>query len=82
MLASVRQQIASTPPGQVVLIQNQPFDLSRNFPDAFPGRAAMFVVFFPGNTVDGRPVRFLVSEDDWQRAQARDGRIAALVTRR
>jgi hypothetical protein len=26
--------------------------------------------------------RFLESEDDWQRAQARDGRIAALFTRR
>ena len=46
-----------------------------------PGWAAMFVVFFPDNTVDGRSVRFLVSEDDWQRAQARGGRVAALVAR-
>jgi len=82
MLSSIQQQIASTPPGQVVLIENQPFGLSRGFPASFPGWAGMFVVFFPDNTVDGRPVRFLVSEDDWQRAQARGGRIAALVTRR
>ena len=82
MLASIRQQIARTPPGRVALIENQPFGLSRGFASVFPGWAGMFVVFFPDNTVDGRPVRFLVSEDDWQRAQARDGRIAALVTRR
>ena len=82
MLTSVRQQIARTPPGQVALIENQPFGLSRGFANVFPGWAGMFVVFFPDNTVDGRPVRFLVSEDDWQRAQARGGRIATLVTRR
>jgi hypothetical protein len=82
MLSSVRHQIASTPPGQVVMIENQPFGLSRGFASVFPGRAGMFVVFFPDNTVDGHPVRFMVSEDDWQRAQARGGRIAALVTRR
>lgn len=82
MLSSVRRQIASTPPGQVVMIENQPFGLSRGFASVFPGWAGMFVVFFPDNTVDGHPVRFLVSEDDWQRAQARDGRIAALVARR
>jgi hypothetical protein len=82
MLSSIQQQIASTPPGQVVMIENRPFGLSRGFASVYPGWAGMFVVFFPDNTVDGRPVRFLVSEDDWQRAQARDGRIAALVTRR
>jgi hypothetical protein len=82
MLRSVREQIARTPPGQVALIENQPFDLSRAFANVYPGWAGMFVVFFPDNTVDGRPVRFLVSEDDWQRAQERDGRIAALVTKR
>jgi hypothetical protein len=82
MLRSVREQVARTPPGQVALIENQPFGLSRGFANMFPGWAGMFVVFFPDNTIDGRPVRFLVSEDDWERAQARDGRIAALVTRR
>ena len=82
MLTSVRQQIARTPPGQVALIENQPFGLSRGFANVFPGWAGMFVVFFPDTTVDGRPDRFLVSEDDWQRAQARGGRIATLVTRR
>src|SRR5262249_30461683 len=71
MLRSVREQVARTPPGQVALIENQPFGLSRGFANVYPGWAGMFVVFFPDNTVDGRPVRFLVSEDDWQRAQER-----------
>src|SRR5262249_38489579 len=71
MLAPIRQQVASTPPGQVATIENQLFGLSHGFPAMFPGWVGMFVVFFPDNTVDGRPVRFLVSEDDFQRAQAR-----------
>src|SRR5262249_17894014 len=80
--AELHPRVASTQPGEVALIENQPFGLSRGFPALFPGWAGMFVVFFPDDTVDGRPVRFLVSEDDWQRAQARGGRVAALVTRR
>src|SRR5262249_15495998 len=82
MLAAIRQEIARTPPGQVATIENQPFGLSHGLPAMFPGWAGMFVVFVPDSTVDGRPVRFLVSEDDFQRAQARGGRIAALVARR
>jgi hypothetical protein len=82
MLDGIRKHIASTPPGEVATIENQPFGLSRGFPAMFPGWAGMFVVFFPDDTVDGRPVRFVVSGDDWQRAQARGGRIAALVARR
>jgi hypothetical protein len=82
MLDGIRKHIASTAPGEVATIENQPFGLSHGFPNMFPGWAGMFVVFFPDNTVDGRPVHFVVSEDDWQRAQARGGRIAALVTRR
>jgi hypothetical protein len=82
MLAGIRDRIARTPPGTVVHIENQPFGLSRALPTVFPGWAAMFVVFFPDNTVDGRPVRFVVSDADYQRAQARGGRIAALVEHR
>lgn len=82
MLEGIRKHVASTAPGEAATIENQPFGLSHGFPSMFPGWAGMFVVFFPDNTVDGRPIRFVVSEDDWQRAQARGGRIAALVTRR
>ncbi len=81
MLAAIRQQAAATPAGETVVVRNRPFGLTRLFPQKMPGWAGAFVVFFPDNTVDGRPVRFLVSEDDWQRAQARGGRIAALVER-
>ncbi len=82
MLDDIREHVASTAPGEVATIENQPFGLSHGFPSMFPGWAGMFVVFFPDSTVDGRPVRFVVSEDDWERAQARGGRIAALVIRR
>ncbi len=79
MLVSIHQQVARTPPDTVVRIQNQPFGPSRVLPALLPGWAGMFVVFFPANTVDGRPVRFVVSNQDWKEAQARGGRIAALV---
>jgi hypothetical protein len=31
--------------------------------------------------VDGRPVRLVVSDEDWQRARERGGRMAKLVER-
>ncbi|MFN8545478.1 MAG: hypothetical protein U0807_14885 [Candidatus Binatia bacterium] len=82
MLRSIREQIARTPPGQVTTIVNQPFDLRVYLPTSLPGWAAMFVVFFPENTVAGRPVRFLVSAADWSSLQARGGRAAELAMRR
>ena len=82
MLASIRREIAGTPPGKVASIENRPFSVSRLLPRLMPGWAGMFVVYFPQNTVDGRPVRFLVSDDDWSRAQERGGRIAELVVKR
>jgi len=50
-------------------------------PGSLPGWAGIFVVFSPDDAVEGRPIRFLVPDDDWQRAQQRGGRIAALVER-
>ncbi len=79
---SIRAQADRTPPGEVALIENKPFGPSIYFPALMPGWAGLFVVFSPEDTIDGRPVRFLVSEDDWQRARARGGRIAGLVVRR
>ena len=51
-------------------------------PGRLPGWAGIFVAFSPDDTIEGRPVRFVGSDDDWQRIQQRGGRIAALVERR
>ena len=80
-LRSIREAVAATPPGDVTAIQNQPFH-AVVVEWLFPGWAGLFVIHFPDNVVDGRQVRFLVSERDWALAQKRGGRIAALVERR
>ena len=82
VLRSVRDQAARTPPGEAVVIENRPFGASLFLPTLMPGNAAVFVVFSSENTVDGRPVRFVVSAEEWQRAQARGGRIAELLVQR
>jgi len=79
---TIEAQAGRTPAGDIVLIQNRPFEGSIYVPALLPGWAGVFVVFSPENSVDGRPVRFAVDEDDWQRAHARGGRIAELVVRR
>lgn len=80
-LATIRRTVAATPPGAVARIANRPLP-TETIPWLFPGWAALFVIHFPDDIVDGRPVRFLVSEEDWARIQARGGRIASLVERR
>jgi hypothetical protein len=82
LFRTIEAQAERTPAGDVVLIQNRPFDGSVYLPALLPGWAGVFVIFSPENSVDGRPVRFAVDEDDWQRANARGGRIAELVVRR
>jgi hypothetical protein len=77
-LAAIRRTIAATPPGTVAHIPNRPFG-ALTIPWQFPGWAGLFVIHFPDDVVDGRPVRFLVSDADWERLQARGGRIASLV---
>jgi hypothetical protein len=44
----------------------------------FPGWAGLFVIHFPANIVDGRPVRFVARGGAETLAQQRGGRIAAL----
>jgi hypothetical protein len=51
-------------------------------PWLFPGWAGLFVIEFPGEGVNGRRMRFVVNDQDWALAQARGGRIAAVVQRR
>jgi hypothetical protein len=79
-LGTVRAAVAATPPGGTARIENRPFPPMLPFPGVvFPGLAGVFVVYFPENAVDGRPVRFVVSAKDWEQAEQRGGRIAALV---
>jgi len=75
-LATMRRAIAATPPGEVARIPNQPFG---GLPWVFPGWVGLFVIHVPDDVVDGRPVRFVVREQEWQRLQERGGRIASLV---
>jgi hypothetical protein len=78
----VRDTVAATPPGQVALIENRPFGPKRGLPDALIGSVGAFVIFFPDDTVDGRTVRFGVDAHDWELAQKKGGRVAALVVPR
>ncbi|HKA29663.1 MAG TPA: hypothetical protein VKH82_09820 [Candidatus Binatia bacterium] len=74
----VRQAVDATPPGDTVTIQNRPFGPAR-LGRLFPGLAGVFVITFPSNTVDGRPVRFVGGDADDALARQRGGRIAALL---
>jgi hypothetical protein len=79
VVRAIHEAVAAAPPGTTVTIQNRPFHgaiLLRSF----PGWAGLFVIEFPTNVVDGRPVRFVARDDDAP-AQQRGGRIAALLQR-
>ena len=58
VLASIREALEAQPPGQAVYIANQVFN-SMPLPSMFPGWVAVFTIFYPENTVDGRPVYFI-----------------------
>jgi len=81
-VAAIRRQIDSAPPGADVYIQNRPFrgvgPFLINNPRVFPGLAAVFVVFFPENTVAGRRVFFVVA-DPALRAATRGRRTTSLI---
>ncbi len=66
-IAAIRTQIAATAPGEDVYIENRQFvsvgPVMRWRMDFFPGWAAIFVIFFPDNVVDGRRVYFVTEED-------------------
>jgi hypothetical protein len=63
----IRALVAAQAPGEAVYVPNQAFPPVRFFERAdlrgFPGWAAVFVVFFPDNAVDGRRVYFVVPEE-------------------
>jgi hypothetical protein len=81
VLRSIRDAVTTAPPGTVVAIQNRAFSSAR-IPGLFPGWAGVFVIHFPEDSVDGRPVRFIAADGDWTLAHARGGRIAQLLVRR
>ena len=69
------------PPGGDVYIDNHPFRAMGPIfvhSAAFPGSAAVFVIFFPDNVVEGRPVHF-VEPDQRYFAPALSGRRSATL---
>jgi hypothetical protein len=60
-LAGIERAIRAKPVGEAVFIQNGRFRPLFYYPTVFPGLAAAFVIFYPENTVNGRPVLFVDS---------------------
>lgn len=59
--ANVARKVAAAAPGQTVYVHNRNF-LPMNYiveRGAFPGLAALYILFFPANQVDGVAVRFV-----------------------
>jgi hypothetical protein len=82
VLASIRAQAEDAPAGQPVYVSNRYFDpvppyLFR-FED-FPGWAAVFVVFQPENTIDGRHVYFMQLRPNLRQKLKRGRRMAELI---
>lgn len=64
VLAAMRAQIHDAPPGADVYIANQRFSgvgflIAAAGMDSFPGWAAVYAIFYPGDSVDGRRVHFV-----------------------
>jgi hypothetical protein len=81
-LAEIRAAAAAAPPGDVVRIPNRPYGgapILRRRPFVFPGIAAVFLVFHPDDTIDGRRIVFEAPRDHAEDAQRRGGRIARLL---
>ncbi len=66
VLSTIRQAIDAAGPQQDVYIPNRRFHgvgpIFVSHQDIFPGWAGVFVIFFPDNVVDGKPVFFVTSE--------------------
>lgn len=80
-LAAMREEIARTPPGETAVLPLRPVNFYTVFvpPAALPGTLALFAIYVPDNTVDGRTVVFDVADDAILQAAARGRRTAALV---
>ena len=83
-VAEIRAAVAAAPPGTTVRIPNRrfvPVEFLALLQEKwrFPGLAGVFVIFFPGDEVDGRQVVFESTEEARRAAAARGGRVAELV---
>ncbi len=83
-LADIRAAVAQAPVGSTVAIPNRQFNpvwLISAFlaPGRIPGWAAVFVIFFPTDMVEGRRVRFVAQGPDDVAAIAAGGRVAELL---
>jgi len=65
-LSAIQQRIAAAPPGAPVSIPIDPFysvgTFNIEFRNLFPGTAALFVIFYPDNVVDGHRITFTSSD--------------------
>lgn len=83
VLASLRQAIDATPAHHEVSIPNRRFQslgpIFSTRQDLFPGWAGVFVIFYPDNVVDGKPVRFVTEDREALIAAAEGHRTATLL---
>lgn len=82
VFAAIRRKAGETPPGEPVYVTNRYFESVPvyliKFVD-FPGWAGVFVVFQPGNTLDGRRIYF-VQRPRWMMEKLKHGkRMAELI---
>ena len=75
--ADVAAGRAAHPDAPSVTIENRPFGPAL-FPE-FVGTAGLFVIWYPTDVLQDRQVVFAATPRAWQAAQARGGRLAALV---
>src|SRR5262249_60881336 len=68
-------QIHDQPPGSVVCLTNQPLQIAM----FFPGTVGLFMLFEPGNVVDGRRVYFVSSDPKLLAQREAGGRLASLL---
>ncbi|MCH2169759.1 hypothetical protein MK489_03160 [Myxococcota bacterium] len=82
LMASIREAVKEKPVGAPVFIDNDPFKpVPMVVRKQFPGNAAVFVLSFPENMVDGRKVYFVEAKPSVHAAANRrpESRIARLL---
>src|SRR5579862_6838183 len=75
-LRAINAAITATPHGEVAYVMNEPlpaFGWVPNTTEPPPGLAALFVITSPGDTVDGRAVRFVEPDPVVRERAAREG---------
>jgi hypothetical protein len=80
--AEIARVVDRAPAGDPVYVANRPFapTASTISPIDFPGWGALFVAFSPDDTVDGRPLRFVIADPAVAQAAQHGRRSATLFT--